>query len=66
VALTPHKNKDTTGFNFWPKTSLAECEALMSETQTAYAAPEDKTRHAMSLADRKDNMKDSETNENWR
>ena len=31
------KNEDTTGFNFWPELSLAECEALANENQKAYA-----------------------------
>ena len=32
------ENKDTTGFDFWPQMSLADCEVLMDETHAAYAA----------------------------
>jgi uncharacterized damage-inducible protein DinB len=29
-------NQDSTGFDFWPSTSLEECEALLNETAGAY------------------------------
>ncbi|MDQ3803918.1 MAG: DinB family protein [Acidobacteriota bacterium] len=31
-------DKDTTGFDFWPELSPAECETLMNETHAAYEA----------------------------
>ena len=31
------ENKDTTGFNFWPDLSLADCEALAEEMSKLYA-----------------------------
>ena len=36
--LRLEENRDTTGFNFWPELSLADCEALMGENERAYAA----------------------------
>lgn len=36
--LRLQKNKDSTGFNFWPGWSLEECEALGDETRAAYSA----------------------------
>lgn len=36
--LRLQENKDTTGFNFWPEMSLAECEVLAEEMSKSYAA----------------------------
>jgi uncharacterized damage-inducible protein DinB len=32
------ENKDTTGYDFWPEMSLAECESLADQTSAAYAS----------------------------